>query len=114
MGCLPPRRLSPLPPPVASQVAAHALRGGRERPFSPLASANTPHRKPVALAVVVGIQATAVVVQAVLAAATVRGSRPPVAVGAGKVERAIEVEPTIDRRESGGVASNASLFVASW
>ena len=81
-----------------------------------LGGANAPHRKPEVLVVAVGIQATAVVVQVVLAVATAteRGSRPPAAVGAGIVERAIAVVPTIDRRESGGVASNASLFVASW
>ena len=52
------------------------LRGGRERAFSPLASANTPHREPEGLAVVADIQATATttVAQEVLAGAIVRGS----------------------------------------
>ena len=82
---------------------------------SRLASADTPHRVPVELVVVVdGIQATLVVVQVVLAVAIVRGSRPPVAAVAGTDERAIVVVATIDRRESGGVASNAGLLVVSW
>ena len=90
------------PPPAPRhhfpQVAAHILRGGRERSLgSYLARADTPHGEPAALAVAVGIQVTTIVVQVVLAVATARGSRPPVAVGAGIVERAIAVAPTIDR-----------------
>ena len=72
-----------------------------ERHKSQLARADTPHREPVVLVVVVGIQATTIVVQVVLVVAIVRGSRPPVAVGASIVERAIVVVPTKDRRESG-------------
>ena len=81
--------------------AAGVMSGGRERGTSLLARADTPHREPVVLVVVVGIQATTVVVQVVLVVAIVRGSRPPVAVGTGIVERAIVVVATIDRRESG-------------
>lgn len=54
-----------------------------------------------------GIQATIVVAQDVLGVAIVRGSRPPEADGAGIAERAIDVVPTIDRREGGAVATNA-------
>ena len=92
------------------------LRGGRERSLgSYLARADTPHRLPdEPAAVVVGRQATLVVVQVVLHAATVRGSRPPAAVGAGKEERAIVVEATIDRRESGAVTGNTFKLVKGW
>ena len=90
------------------------LHGGRERVLGPLASANTPHRVPVFLAVTAGIQATTVVVQEVLVATIARGSRPPAAAGAGIVERAIVVAPTIDRRKSGGVTSNTFKLVKSW
>lgn len=76
--------------------------------------ADTPHREPAGLAVLAGIQATTIVVQAVLADATVRGSRPPDAVGASTDERAIVVVPTKDRRESGGVASNATHLIKGW
>ena len=66
---------------------AQALCGGRERALgSYLARADTPHREPEVRADVVGIQATTVVEQEVLVVATVRGSRPPVAAGAGIVE----------------------------
>ena len=90
-----------------------AVRGGRERSLgSYLTRADTPHGAPVAPVVdVAGIQATTVVVQAVLEVATARSSRPPVAVGAVSEERATEVEATIDRREGGDVASNAVLFI---
>ena len=87
---------APLP-----QVAARVLRGGRERGTSLLARADTPHRDPVALVDVAGIQATTIVAQEVLVAAIARGSRPPVAEGASTVERATAVVPTKDRRESG-------------
>lgn len=74
--------------------------------------ADTPHREPDVLAeVVAGIQATTIVVQVVLDVAIVRSSRPPVAVGASIEERVIAVAPTKDRRESGGVASNAAHLV---
>ena len=59
------------------------------------------------------MQATTTVVQGVLVVATVGGSRPPVAAGASTGERAIVVVPTIDRRESGGVASNAAHLIKS-
>ena len=62
-----------------------------------LTRADTPHGEPVVLVVTAGIQATTEVVQVVLEAATVRGSRPPEAVGAGIEERALVVVPTIDR-----------------
>ena len=82
--------------------------------MSCLTRADTPHREPVVLVVdEAGIQATTVVVQGALVAAIARGSRPPVAVGADTVERATVVVATIDRRESGGVASNAVLFSTS-
>ena len=67
----------------------------------------------IAIAAVVGIQATTIVAQVVLVVAIARGSRPPVAVGASIVERAIDVVPTKDRRESGGVASNAAHLIKS-
>ena len=60
------------------------------------------------------MQATTTVVQGVLVVATVGGSRPPVAAGASTGERAIVVVPTIDRRESGGVASNAAHLIKGW
>ena len=69
-----------------------------------LTRADTPHGVPVVLVAAAGIQATIVVAQAGLVAANVRGSRPPVAVGAGIAERAIVVVPTIDGREGGAVA----------
>lgn len=90
---------------------AFSVEVGREALGSYLTRADTPHREPEVLVAVVGTQSTTVVAQAVLAAATVRGSRPPEADGAGIVERAIEVVATIDRRESGDVASNAVLFI---
>ena len=76
------------------------MEGGRALSKA-LTRADTPHGVPVVLVVVVGIQATTIVVQVVLVVAIVRGSRPPVAVGASIVERAIVVVPTKDRRESG-------------
>ena len=76
--------------------------------MSLLARADTPHRAPVALAAVAGIQATTVVVQAVLVVAIARGSRPPVAAGTGIEERAIAVVATIDRRESGYITSSSN------
>ena len=82
-----------------------------------LTRADTPHGVPEVLEVVVGIQATAIVVQAILVVAIVRGSRPPEAPGAGIVERAIAVVPTIDRREGGavtGVSCDSVKLCLSW
>ena len=94
-------------------MAQFLVEVGREA-TSLLARADTPHRVPVELVAVAGIQATTTVGQAVLEAATARGSRPPAADGAGIVERAIVVAATIDRREGGAVASNAALFAIGW
>ena len=46
--------------------------------------------------------------------ATVRSSRPPLAAGADIVERAMAAAATIDRREGGGVASNAAHLTECW
>ena len=94
-------------------MAQFLVEVGREA-TSLLARADTPHRVPVELVAVAGIQATTTVGQAVLEAATARGSRPPAAVGAGIVERAKAVVPTKDRRESGGVSSNATHLIKGW
>lgn len=84
------------------------------RPKADLARADTPHRAPAALVVAAERQATTFVEQVVLEVAIERGSRPPVAAGAGTAERATEVVATIDRRESGGVASNAAYLTIGW
>ena len=109
---------APAPRHHLPQVAAHALRGGRERSLGGyLTRADTPHREPVAPVVAaagIQIQATTTVVHAALVAAIARGSRPPVAVGASSAERASAVEPTKDRRESGYIASNTTLLTVSW
>ena len=79
-----------------------------------LTRADTPHGEPAALADAAGIQATTAVVQVVLEVAIDRGSRPPVAAGAGTAERATAVEPTIDRREGGAISSDGVELSFSW
>ena len=85
--------------------------GLRRAPSKALTRADTPHGEPAVLVEAAGTQATSAVEQAVLAAAIARGSRPPVAVGAGIDERAIVVVPTIDRREGGALVSNTFKLV---
>ena len=80
-----------------------------------LARPYTPYVAPVALDAAAGTQATTIVFQEVLIAATVRSRGPPVA-AASIVERATDVEPASNRRKSGCVAStiNAIKFSLSW
>ena len=89
-------------------VGAFRGLGGLARPY-------TPYVDPEALDVVAGRQATTIVDQAVLIAATERSRGPPVA-AASIAERAIVVVPASNRRKSGYVASaiNAIKFSLSW
>ena len=105
-------RPHPQTPPPPGRGARPPWRSGE--PYKLLARADTPHRESAALVDAAGIQATTAVVQEVLVVATARGSRPPEAEGASTAERAIVVAATIDRREGGGVASNAFLFAIGW
>jgi len=68
------------------------------RAISQLARTDTPYVVPVVPVVVVGIQATTIVVQVVPIRGIVRGRRPPVPV-AGIVERAIVVVSASNRGE---------------
>ena len=72
---------------------------------------NTPHREPAVLAAAVGIEATTIIAQIVLAAAIVRCSGPPIAAGPGIAERTKDVVPTKYRGEDGAVACNSDHFV---